>query len=494
MTASKPAITRTTHTLPLQRLEPPDFERLCQALLPREGFDSPQHYGAAGSDQGRDIVARRGGELWYVQCKQVKECGPKILLADVEKVRGLMERDPDLRPAGMLLLVSCDVSATTRDQVGRRCAELGLKCEIWARTDLDSRLLPHPDIVEKFFHWPVPPTVAPFRAPMVPRHFVPRPEVSDELKHLLTDETAAPGTLVVSAVHGLGGIGKTTLVAALVHDPEVQAHFPDGVLWVTLSQQPDVLSLLAGWIQALGDHDFQPTVVENASAHLRTLLHDKACLLVIDDAWQADHVRSFLAGGSRCQALVTTRRADVADEVGARLYSLDVMSKDQALDLLSNRLERRLAGQERAEGLRVAKAVGYLPLALELAAVRVARGTSWTALREALEQEISRLESLEGPRRRRRGHLQLEATFNLSLNALRADDEEAWRAFVWMGVLPEDVLIAAPMAATLWDLDEEEAGSLLELLWNDALLLSGPLVLQRKVAQSRKPLERGFAV
>jgi hypothetical protein len=129
MTGSKPAITRTTHTLPLERLEPPDFERLCMMLLPREGFDSPQHYGAAGSDQRRDIVARRGGELWYVQCKQVKECGPKILLDEVEKVRGLMERDPDQRPVGMLFMVSCDVSAIARDRVGRRCAELGLACE-----------------------------------------------------------------------------------------------------------------------------------------------------------------------------------------------------------------------------------------------------------------------------------------------------------------------------------------------------------------------------
>jgi hypothetical protein len=47
--AALPAITRTTHTLPLERLEPPDFERLCVVLLPREGFDSPQHYGATGS-------------------------------------------------------------------------------------------------------------------------------------------------------------------------------------------------------------------------------------------------------------------------------------------------------------------------------------------------------------------------------------------------------------------------------------------------------------
>jgi hypothetical protein len=45
--------------------------------------------------------------------------------------------------------------------------------------------------------------------------------------------------------------------------------------------------------------------------------------------------------------------------------------------------------------------------------------------------------------------MRLEATFNLSLNALRADDEAAWRAFVWLAVVPQDVTLSAPMAATL---------------------------------------------
>jgi len=60
--------------------------------------------------------------------------------------------------------------------------------------------------------------------------------------------------LVVSVIHGLGGIGKSTLAAALAHDLEVQQRLPDGVLWVTLGQQPDVLSLLSGWIQILGHY------------------------------------------------------------------------------------------------------------------------------------------------------------------------------------------------------------------------------------------------
>jgi hypothetical protein len=316
----------------------------------------------------------------------------------------------------------------------------------------------------------------PFQVPMLPPHFVRRPEVTDVLKaRLLADSPSTPGVLVVSAIHGLGGIGKSTLAAALGYDREVQQRFKDGILWATLGQQPDLLSLLSGWVQALGDYEFRPTTVEAATTHLRSLLHDKAMLLIVDDAWEPEHAQPFRVGGPHGQVLITTRRADVADEVGAELQQLDVMTPDQSLALLMARLGRPLAEIEQSEALALAKELGYLPLALELAAVRVTRDSSWTALREALVVEIARLEALEGPRKRRE-RPRLEASFNLSLNALRADDEQAWQAFIWLGVLPEDVRLAAPMAATLWDISEAAAAEMLELLWNDALLLPGPPV------------------
>ena len=316
-----------------------------------------------------------------------------------------------------------------------------------------------------------PPAGVPFQAPPLPTSFVERPEVSEELKkRLLAEATARSGVLVVSAIHGLGGIGKSTLAAALAYDKEVQNHFVNGVLWATLGQQPDLLSLLSSWMQALGDSDFKPTTTNAASAHLRTLLHDKAVLLVVDDVWNPDDVKPFCVGTGNSRLLITTRRADVADEVGAQLYELDVMSPEQSLTLLSTRLGRTLEGKEREEAGLLAKAVGYLPIALELVAARVGRGISWAELRKALDEEVARLEKLEGPRRGK-GETRLEASFNLSLNALRDENEEVWQNFVWLGVLPEDAAVAAPMAATLWKVEEEEAAERLELLWNDALLL-----------------------
>ena len=63
----------------------------------------------------------------------------------------------------------------------------------------------------------------------------PRPEVSARVQELLRAEAPA-GALVVSAIPGLGGIGKTVLAAALAHDPAVQEHLLAGVLWATRGQ------------------------------------------------------------------------------------------------------------------------------------------------------------------------------------------------------------------------------------------------------------------
>jgi hypothetical protein len=308
-----------------------------------------------------------------------------------------------------------------------------------------------------------------YLAPSLPPHFVARPEASAPLKEqLLAPPAGAAGALSLSALHGLPGIGKSTLAAALAHDPEVQARFPQGVLWVTLGQQPDLLSLLSGWIRALGDGDIYPTTAGAATSHLRALLNGRAALLVIDDAWDAAHVRPFLVGGPVSHVLLTTRRANVVDKVGAALHTVLSLTPEQSLTLLANRLRRELRPDEREPAQRLARAVGWLPIALEQAAARVLRGVAWDDLAASLEAEIARLEVLQGPRQEG-----LEAFFKLSFDALRASHPAAWEGFAWLGVLPEDVLLAAPGAAVLWGLSPAEADERLELLWNDALLLPG---------------------
>jgi hypothetical protein len=132
-------------------LSPRGFERLILAYLLREGYTKAQHYGSGGPERGRDITALRNGDLWYVQCKRVKTCGAKVFLTEIEKIVALGETDPAFKPKGILFAVSCDASALARDTTTQRCAELGMDCEIWARSDLDARIKRHPDIVAEFF-------------------------------------------------------------------------------------------------------------------------------------------------------------------------------------------------------------------------------------------------------------------------------------------------------------------------------------------------------
>jgi hypothetical protein len=426
-----------------------------------------QWYGGA-RDKGRDVVAYKHAatkrDKWYIQCKRYQAITFSTLRDELDRLAEHTKDQPDFAPDVIVFATACPVPPQAKDQATGHARALNLpEPYYWGRLELDERLKTQPQTEAEFFGWYGRPIGIPFQTPTVPRYFVPRPEVSQALMDYLTAD-APPGALVVSAVHGLGGIGKTTLVAALAHDPDVQTRFPDGVLWATLGQQPDVLSLLAGWIQALGDYDFHPTVIEMASAHLRTLLHDKACLLVVDDAWQADHARPFLGGGPCCRLIVTTRNPTLARKVGARLYDLDVMTEAQALALFQARLGPLNSDHEQAAAL--AHELGYLPLALELAAAQVEAGLSWTELLDAFRQAQADLAVLDLDEATYRNE-SLRLSFRLSLEQLLLDDRDA---FAWLGVLLGDAHLNPVMVATLWNQPEAEACKRLRRLRDRALL------------------------
>ncbi|MEQ8999137.1 MAG: NB-ARC domain-containing protein [Coleofasciculus sp. B1-GNL1-01] len=310
--------------------------------------------------------------------------------------------------------------------------------------------------------------------PPLPPYFVERPETSQKLKqYLLSEKTARIGTLVVYAIYGLGGIGKSTLAAALTYDPEIQDYFPDGVLWVTLGQQPDLLSHLSRWIQELGDYDFKPTTIDTASMHLQRLLYDKAVLLVVDDVWSLDHFEPFRFWGTKCRLLVTTRENLIIDAIR---YELDVMTQEQSLTLLENSVGK-LSKTERQQAKDLAKTVGYLPLALELAAAQIANyQVSWAELLADLRQEIASLEALDFPGAEGieseaiKKRYSLLASFNLSLKRLSPD---YLQKFAWLGVLPEDATITSAMIVTLWQLNQGKAKKTLRDFQARALLFSG---------------------
>ena len=293
-------------------------------------------------------------------------------------------------------------------------------------------------------------STVPLQMPPLPSYFVERSEPQDAVKAKLLSAEVQSGTLVVSAIYGLGGIGKSVLALKIAHDSEIQARFLDGILWATLGQKPDILPLLSGWIQALGDYNYRPTGIESASSHLRTLLHDKRVLIVVDDVWQPDHLEPFRVGNESSCVLVTTREAKITD---ASRYDLDVMNESQAIELVASKLSITFDATVRAQVAVFVKRVGYLPLALELAASQIEEGATWQELLDDLNEEASRLESFdvyassENINEEQRRKYSLLACFNLSFKRLSAEQR---CYFAWLGIIPEDVSLTEPMAEILW--------------------------------------------
>jgi tetratricopeptide (TPR) repeat protein len=399
MTADKPAITGTRHELPFDKLSPRDFERLCMALLPHQGFENPHHYGAAGSERGRDIVAQRGGARWYVQCKRVKECGPQILLDEIEKVRKLMDEYPELRPAGMLFMVGCDVSATARGRAEQRCADLSMSCEVWGGTDLDTRLRPHRDILAEFFQLPdatageidlgtalerlealplddIPP-IAPLppgsRMPLSPNPlFVGREEDFKKLAECLKGgETVAIGQVQIAAATGLGGIGKTQLAAEFVH--RYGQYFAGGVFWLSFAD-PAVISTEVAACGERGGLGL-PTGFSSLPLEDQVRLVLSAWqsalprLLVFDNCEEENLLAGWRPPTGGCRVLVTSRRGTWDRALGVEALPLGVLSRAESKALL--RKFRTDLREDDAEA--IADELGDLPLALHLAGSYLAR-------------------------------------------------------------------------------------------------------------------------
>lgn len=218
----------------------------------------------------------------------------------------------------------------------------------------------------------------------------------------------------------MGGAGKTTLIEALTHDEDIRHLFPDGILQASLGRIPDLLPILDKWIQQLGDFSSKLTSEEAASNHLTTLLSDKRVLLVLDDIWEPEHAWPFQLNGIGCCLLLTTRREFVADKLQAEKHLLNEMTEEEALELLAKRSGITFSVLEEEQARKLVKALGYLPKALELAAVRLNKGVPCEQLWAAFSQEFSQLEVLESARDRlKREDLTIEALFNISLEFYR---------------------------------------------------------------------------
>jgi hypothetical protein len=223
--------------------------------------------------------------------------------------------------------------------------------------------------------YPSPPGLPP---PLPGLMFVGREDSLTDIKNLLGIGQPAPQTGNVTVVRGWPGVGKTALVEVLARDPEIAGAFPDGVLWTTLDQTPELMSKIAQWGRCLGTEDLlRVPTLEEATERLGRLLHHRRMLLIVDDVWNAAHALPFVraAVDSKCALLATTRLTSVADALAkldtsknpeGGVYILPVLTEENALILLRY-LAPAVVEEHFDECLELVRDLECLPLALHVA-------------------------------------------------------------------------------------------------------------------------------
>jgi DNA-binding SARP family transcriptional activator/Tfp pilus assembly protein PilF len=289
---------------------------------------------------------------------------------------------------------------------------------------------------------------------------------ADELVALarILDETTSdsPGTVVISAIGGTAGVGKTALALHWAH--QVAAQFPDGQLYVNLrgfdpSGDPMAATeAVRGFLDALGvPPDRIPLQPEAQAGLYRSLLADRSMLIMLDNARNEQQIRPLLPASPASLVLITSRNqlAGLAAADGARTLALDVLSPAEAVHMLTARIGADRAAAEPGAVADIAALCGRLPLALAVAAARAEAQPDFplAALAAELHDRAGRLDALDAGD----PAASVRAVFSWSYRQLSADTA---RMFRLLGLHPGPD-ISVPAAASLAAVDEPEARRLL---------------------------------
>ena len=304
--------------------------------------------------------------------------------------------------------------------------------------------------------------------PPLPPLVVGREQVLQDLKERLgiADEQSKHGAFgeprPITVVQGWPGVGKSTIVAALAHDSDIAQAFPDGVLWASPGETPNLLAELIVWAEALHlTNPAQASSIETLTAQLNATLRDRRMLLIIDDLWQVEHATPFKVGGHACALLMTSRLNDVAQALAPTshdLYRLPVLADESALELLCILTPETVASHP-DEAHTLVRDLEGLPLAIQVAGrlLQNEARLGW-GVGELLAElhEGAKLLTAQAPGdmvgAKRETAPTITALLKRSTDALEAGTRER---FAYLGLFaPKPATFDLPAIAAAWDLND----------------------------------------
>ncbi|MCO5974854.1 tetratricopeptide repeat protein [Actinoallomurus soli] len=293
----------------------------------------------------------------------------------------------------------------------------------------------------------------------------------DELTRLIETATRRHGsgnarTVVISAIEGMAGVGKTQLAVRVAHELVRAGHFTDVQLHVNLRGfDPDVpaadpAAVLEAFLRQLGVPAQQvPVSREERAAMYRDRLRERGALILLDNAADEDQVHDLIPAGPTCLVLITSRRS-LAGLDGVTPHLIGTFTDTESLDLLM-----RIAGRDRVTAeldaaTRIVEYCDRLPLALALTAARLRSRPAWSLAEHADRMQAGRLEAI------RAGGRAIRPVFELSYRDLAGPLR---RVFRLLGHHPGPDFTPAILAA-LADIPDHEAEGALEQLQDENLI------------------------
>lgn len=271
---------------------------------------------------------------------------------------------------------------------------------------------------------------------------------ADEMERMIARLASTGGPVELSAVNGMGGVGKTSLAVQVGH--KVKDWFHSGQLFLDLrGMHPEPLTATQAMgllLKALRPEASVPENPDSLACEYRTLMTAGGrLLLVLDNAAGAEQVRPLLAGPP-AGVIITSRHALSLSEYGVESVSIDALSPQEAFALL-----RKLVGQSgtNAEIQAVVQLCGHLPLAVRVAGDFLRQRRDWTVAEyvDALRREGLRRLKTTGDR-------DVEAVLRLSAAQLVRESLE--RATRWALLAAFEESFDRDMAAAVWEVTPDD--------------------------------------